>query len=187
MASRASGLTLVELLVVLAIAAILLALGVPSFQSVIRTNRLSAATDNFVASLNLARGEAVRLGCPVNVASLSAANNWGVSGWNITPVASAALAPTQSCPAGTVLRTVAAVTAPTSIYGDVAVISFDPTGRASGPAVFVVCLDGTTGTLANASRAVLVSASGRIRIANNNSTGVPLKDNGATVGACNGP
>lgn len=56
------GFTLIELVVTIAIAAIVLTIGVPSFQSVILNNRLITQTNDLVASLNLARSEAVKNG-----------------------------------------------------------------------------------------------------------------------------
>lgn len=58
--ARPGGFTLVELMVTIAVLAILLTIGVPSFNSVIASNRLSAGANEFVASLQLARMEAMR-------------------------------------------------------------------------------------------------------------------------------
>lgn len=55
-----SGATLLELLVVLAIAAILLTIGIPSFASLAHSSRLSTATNELLASLHLARSEAIK-------------------------------------------------------------------------------------------------------------------------------
>jgi len=58
---RASrGLTLVELLVVLAIAGILLGTAVPSFKGLIRSMKLTDAANDLFASLVLARSEAAK-------------------------------------------------------------------------------------------------------------------------------
>ena len=54
------GVTLVELMVTIAVAAILLAVAVPGFRNLIVSNRLTATTNAFVAALNLARIEAVK-------------------------------------------------------------------------------------------------------------------------------
>lgn len=59
-ASALRGVTLVELMVTLAIAVILLAIAVPGFQSLIRSNRLTTTTNAFIAALNLARTEAIK-------------------------------------------------------------------------------------------------------------------------------
>ncbi len=56
------GMTLVELLVVLAVIGILLGLGVPAWSAMMRANQLATATNNLVAAITLARVEAVRSG-----------------------------------------------------------------------------------------------------------------------------
>ena len=58
--SRASGFSLIELMVTIAIVAILLALGLPSFEGSMRSNRLATTTNEMLASLSLARSEAIR-------------------------------------------------------------------------------------------------------------------------------
>lgn len=55
-----NGFTLLELIVTMAVAALLLSLGVPSFRGVIMDNRLSAQANEFVTSINMARSAAVR-------------------------------------------------------------------------------------------------------------------------------
>lgn len=57
---QARGFTLVEVLVVMTISAILLALAVPSFRSIIRTSQISSASNTMLASLDLSRSEAIR-------------------------------------------------------------------------------------------------------------------------------
>lgn len=57
---RARGFTLVELMITVAVLAILAAIGFPSFQSVLRSNRVATGTNELIASLALARSEAIR-------------------------------------------------------------------------------------------------------------------------------
>lgn len=54
------GFTMLELLVTLAIAAIIVTMGVPSFKTTIQNQRMTAATNELVMSLNLAKSEAIK-------------------------------------------------------------------------------------------------------------------------------
>jgi type IV fimbrial biogenesis protein FimT len=57
---RPNGFTLIELMVTLAIAVIVLSVGVPSYRGVIMDKRLVSESDQFVTSIKLARSAAVR-------------------------------------------------------------------------------------------------------------------------------
>lgn len=56
------GFTLLELIITIALAAILLGLAVPSMHTFIQNNRISGQTNELVAALNLARSEAIKRG-----------------------------------------------------------------------------------------------------------------------------
>lgn len=60
--TKIRGFTLIELMVTLSVAAILLTVGVPGMRDLIANNRLTAATNTFVSSLNIARSEAIKQG-----------------------------------------------------------------------------------------------------------------------------
>lgn len=57
---RLSGATLLELLVVLSMAGILLAIGIPSYASMAHASRLSSFTNELVSALHLTRSEAIK-------------------------------------------------------------------------------------------------------------------------------
>lgn len=83
---KQTGTTLEELLVALAIAAILLAFGVPAMASLMRTSRLTAATNDLLVSLHLARSEAIKRGsrvvaCPSADGSSCAQTGGWHQGW----------------------------------------------------------------------------------------------------------
>lgn len=81
-----SGFTLLELLTTLAVVGILLAVGVPTFASIIRNNRITAATNELVTSLTYARSEAMKRGevvttCPSEDESDCAGSDDWSTGW----------------------------------------------------------------------------------------------------------
>jgi type IV fimbrial biogenesis protein FimT len=57
---KQSGATLLELMVVLAVSAILLTVGIPRLAALIRTSNLTSATNVLVSSLHLTRSEAIK-------------------------------------------------------------------------------------------------------------------------------
>ena len=88
--TRDGGFTLIELIVTLAVAAIVLSVGVPSFRGVIMDNRLVSQSNQIVTSVKMARSAAVRYQRPATVCSsdnfdaavptCSADNDWS-DGW----------------------------------------------------------------------------------------------------------
>lgn len=76
-----AGFTLTELAVTISVAAILTAIAVPSFNSVIATDRAESAASEFYGSLIEARSEAIRLDQQVTITA--AAGGWA-AGWSTT-------------------------------------------------------------------------------------------------------
>lgn len=73
--NKEHGFTLIELIVTLAIAAILVNVAVPSMKTMIDNNRLTAATNRLVGALGYARSEAVKQGAIVTICSSNTAGN----------------------------------------------------------------------------------------------------------------
>jgi type IV fimbrial biogenesis protein FimT len=83
--SGSRGFTLIEILITVAVAAILLGVAVPSLQNFTANSQVTAAANSIVTGLNLARSTAVTLGeevaiCPSSNESGCSDNNWDV-GW----------------------------------------------------------------------------------------------------------
>ncbi len=176
-----SGFTLIELLVTLAIGGILLTLTVPGFQVFFRDNRLATQSNEFVASLHLAKSEAIRRGIRVSVckssdqATCSTAANWH-QGWIVfadfqdgqigRPGATGTIntPASQGYAADAIIRTNGALTSSTLAGGGTFDnwISFLPDGSTRGNGglgngTFTLCI-------ANVSRSIIVNSAGRIRV-----------------------
>lgn len=83
---RQRGVTIIELMVTIAVAAILIAIAIPSFSTVVNSNRLAGNANELLATLQTARVEAIRRNLRTvvcrsdNGTTCNTANgNWG--GW----------------------------------------------------------------------------------------------------------
>jgi type IV fimbrial biogenesis protein FimT len=80
---RARGMTLIELMTTIAIAAILTMIAVPSFTKVIALQRLKSAASNLQVALLTGRSEAIKRNANVSVKSNASSADWS-SGWKVT-------------------------------------------------------------------------------------------------------
>jgi type IV fimbrial biogenesis protein FimT len=100
-----AGYTLTELMTVMAIVAILLAIGVPSYKYITTSYRMSSEVNNLLGDLMLARGEAIKEGQGVTVCvssngtSCTGGSSWQ-NGWIVFSNGGGAADPA----AGTILR-----------------------------------------------------------------------------------
>jgi len=79
------GFTLIELMITVAVVAIVLAIGVPSFQEMMRNNRAATHMNGIIGALNLARSEAIKRGrrvslCPSSDQAGCSGSDWA-KGW----------------------------------------------------------------------------------------------------------
>lgn len=74
-ARRHRGFTLVELMVTVAVAAVLLMIAVPSFRSITASNRLNVAANDLIRAIQVARTEAVKRNSSTQLCSNSASAN----------------------------------------------------------------------------------------------------------------
>lgn len=114
LAIRAGGFTLIELMVAVAVAAVLLMIAVPSFKSIMLSSRLNTSVNDLVASLNMARMEAIKSNASVQFCSNSTSVNTssGTLGTTCGSDAGAVVATVGSTP--TIVRA-----GPTSISGTI--------------------------------------------------------------------
>jgi type IV fimbrial biogenesis protein FimT len=69
-----SGFTLIELMVTVAMAAIVLAVGIPNFRNTIRENSYTSQANEFLGAINFARTEAVKRGTRVTMCKVKKAD-----------------------------------------------------------------------------------------------------------------
>jgi type IV fimbrial biogenesis protein FimT len=157
-----SGFTLVELMFGIAVVAILMAVAVPTFRSFINNNRVTAAQNDLVAALNLARSEAARRSTPVSVcastdgAACATKTDWPF-GWIVfrDPGAAGTVAATTD-----ILQKWGPITGSVLLTTNSGLVQYQSTGTLVGPATTVdISYAGCTGTN---KRHVQVSLSGSI-------------------------
>lgn len=84
---RKQGFTIIELMVTLSVAAIILSVGVPGFQSIVQDNRLTSELNRLEGDLHLARMESIKRNefvtiCKRNAAGTDCVNSGGwEQGW----------------------------------------------------------------------------------------------------------
>lgn len=154
---RQNGFTLMELMFTIAVAAIVLTIGVPGFMGFIDNNRTVTHTNDLVTALNLGRSEATRRGLPIVVcssddgAACSASTDWS-EGFVVRTGAGEVLRtwPKRSGGAGV-------------ITGNVPQVQFLARGSVAGTAPeFEIRLDKCAGELQG--RDVAVNGAGRISV-----------------------
>jgi type IV fimbrial biogenesis protein FimT len=142
------GFTLIELIITIAIASILLSVGVPSFTEMIRNNRITAQANEFITTANLARSEAIRRGTTINVSSTSGNNAWQ-NGWSMTVASDS-----------TVLRQTAALGGGNTLTGSVSTFAFNSQGYSNNTDTLTLCNSNTT-----KGREIKIALTGRISVA----------------------
>jgi len=116
MQNRSRGFTLVEVMVTIAVLAILATMAVPNYQRFVAESRMSAQANDLLTALHLARSEAIKRNAQVSVSAIG--GNWA-SGWRV--VAN-----------GEVLREFAALKAGSTLNGGgVTTVTFLPNGQAA--------------------------------------------------------
>lgn len=144
---RQTGLTMVELLVVVAIAAILASIASPSFTALINNTRLSSTMSQLTNDLNRARLEAIKRNSWVLVCVRNAGNDCGTgtnwqNGWVVCHIGNSAA---TTCDASTAtnpnpIAVHQAINTHHTLVGSVAAIRFNPNGTQGNGAVATLTL-----------------------------------------------
>lgn len=141
-AAAMRGFSLTELMIVVAVFAVLMAVALPNYSEFVRNQRVKTASFEVFSNLVQARSEAITRNAAVTMAPLTA-GSW-TSGWTVTADAGA-----------TVLRSQEAI--PTITITGPANVVYSGSGRLSGTAgSFAITATGTT-----AARCISIDLSGR--------------------------
>lgn len=166
--NKTSGFTLIELMVTIAIAAILVTTGVPAFTQFVQNNRRASQVNMLVRALQIARSEAVRQRTTIgacassNQTSCSASTTWS-TGW-IVFVDKDGDGVVDS--GEDVLNVFPELTGGNSLTSTVKFIDYEASGLSTAAAGFTLC--DPRGT--SQSRAINVSATGAVSTSSTVST-----------------
>ncbi|MGK9065743.1 GspH/FimT family pseudopilin [Pseudomonas sp. SA195] len=145
--------TLIELMITLAILAILLAIAAPSFRDTIQNNRTQTIANDLTTALQFARSEAVKRGVRVDICRRAAnacadAVDWG-NGWLV------------KVNGGDVLRVWEAVGDRDSVSGPNETLTYRPNGllTKTTDSAFTVAFDNCTG---KPQYTIALTATGRV-------------------------
>jgi type IV fimbrial biogenesis protein FimT len=204
--TKTPGFTILELMVVVTIAAILMGIAIPSFMVAIRSNRLRIYANELVTALNLERSEAVKRGVNVSVRrvdNLSSINlgvgaNWE-NGWDVFVDQAVMRAfdddgDANLCENGVdcLLKTYIGMKTSYTLRGNsgavpnnfTSFIRFSPSGQSNTIGGLVVCddRDGNSIPEQNTSRLIVVNSVGRVSMGRDtNNDGIPNTDDVPTA------
>lgn len=170
---KPNGFTLIELMITIAILAILMAVAVPSFQAIIASTRLTSAKTDLLSTLARARSEAIKVGNRVTVCmSADGATCAGSGGWEqgwITFIDTTRSGSSAAVDTGEVITTISpALANGIVINGNLPYISFASDGQAKtmtgGVLVGTMRVCSTSTALSNDKRAsnLTLAVAGRI-------------------------
>lgn len=173
------GFTLIELMVALAVAAILLLIAVPSFRSIIAANQLNTTVNGLVGALNEARMEAIQRNAAAQFCSDLAANNTtDTLGAQCSASGGGAVVATSGSTAQPVRAAPAGLVAPVQLSGNITAIRFNGQGQGFEAGVTGAPFDGIVATVCSS------VASSNNRIVINMAAGGSVVTTTPSTGSC---
>lgn len=180
-------------MITIAIAGILVGVAIPSFTSIITSNRLTSYANELVTALSLARSEAIKQGVSVTVrkvddrsfTNIGAGANWE-DGWDVFTDANN----NGDFDVGDVLiRSYAPLRSSYTLRGNnfSNFIRFTSSGQSNTNGSFVICDNGDGNDIPEASTSslIIVNSIGRVRMGlDSNNDGIPNIDTTSNITSC---
>ena len=163
----ARGFTLVELLITIAIMAILLGIAAPAFTEAILSNKLAGYANTFVAGTSVARSEAIKRNFAITMcrsadgATCATSGGWQ-QGWIVMCNSDDSLTCKSGGSGVLVLNKQEAIETGFQLTGDAYTLTFPPTGGGVTTANLVLCRNSPAGAQ---ERTIKVGATGRAAVA----------------------
>jgi type IV fimbrial biogenesis protein FimT len=149
---RNRGFTLIEMMIAITVAGILLMIAVPSFRNASLSSQLRSAANDFIASTNFARSEAIKRGAAVTMCVSTDGSSCAAGGWEqgwIVLSGTTVLQHESAAPSGFKM----------SATGSIATLSFQPIGVGVAPATLTVCR--ASPSVGSQERVVTLDSTGR--------------------------
>lgn len=162
---RARGVTVIELMLVVVVLALLFTIAIPSFRNASLGARLSAGANNLLASVQLARSEAIKRNAAMTLCASSdgvtcAASGGWEQGWIVMDAAATVIQRQEPLPDGYRMAQ----------SGGTVALNFQPIGIGATAAVVTVCRDDPVGSQ---ERVVTITASGATYVSSTNAGTCP--------------
>ncbi|MCH6484043.1 GspH/FimT family pseudopilin [Pseudoxanthomonas sp. LH2527] len=164
------GFTLIELIVTLAVAAIIAAIGLPAMQQLINANRLNGQAEELSSAIQLARSEAVRTAAPVTICGSEDGTTCAdTDEWSRVIIRGRDNLASEGGDEVTSVYRDVTLPAGMQMSGPAAGVTFRPSGLSAAQATITVCLP-TTKPAQN-QRVITVLISGAARTTRNDGAG----------------